>query len=155
DISVEATVESNDVMVNQAFVFTIAVEGAQNVPAPRLDDIDGFDTSYLGPSTQISFVNGHMSASVSHRYRVVPLRAGEFQLGPFTVLAQGQRFETKPVPIHVKGAAGGGGAAARGQVMAPGGAQGLRLVVTPAKTNVYVGERVDLVLTLYVGNIRI
>jgi tetratricopeptide (TPR) repeat protein len=152
EVSVEATVESNDVVVNQAFVFTIAIEGAQNVPAPRLDDVDGFDVSYLGPSTQLSFVNGHMSASISHRYRVVPLRAGDFQLGPFAVEVQGQHVETKPVPIRVAASQAG---AARGQVMAPGGAQGLRLVVTPGKREVYVGERVDLVLTLYVGNVRI
>jgi tetratricopeptide (TPR) repeat protein len=149
-VSVEATVESSDAVVNQSFVFTITVNGAQNVSPPSIYDVDGFDVSYLGPQTQVSFVNGHFSASVSHRYRVVPLRAGDFQLGPFAVDVQGQRYETKPVSIHVAGA----GAARRNQP-APGGADGVRLEVAPAKTEVYVGQRVDLVVTLLVGNIRI
>jgi tetratricopeptide (TPR) repeat protein len=152
DITVDATVESNDVVFNQAFIFTITIDGAQNVSPPSLYDLDAFDVSYLGPSTQVSFVNGHMSASISHRYRVVPLKVGDFTLGPFAVDVQGQRLETKPVPIHVAAAAGN---PQRGKAVAPGGTQGLRLVVTPGKTEVYVGERVDLTVTLYVGNVRI
>jgi hypothetical protein len=93
-----------------------------------------------------------MTASISHRYRVVPLRAGEFQLGPFAVDVQGQRFETKPVPIRV---AASGNARRGGQAVAPAAAQGLRLVVKPGKSEVYVGERLDLGLTLYIGNVRI
>ena len=149
-ISVEATVESNDAVVNQSFVFTIAVNGAQNVSPPAIYDVQDFDVSYLGPQTQVSFVNGHMSASVSHRYRVVPLRAGEFKLGPFAVDVQGQHYETKAVPIHVTAAA-----AAQRRQGAPAGAEGVRLVVAPAKSEVYVGERVDLTVTLLIGNVRV
>lgn len=151
EITVEASVESPDVVFNQAFVLTIAVNGAQNVSPPSLYDIDGFDVGYLGPSTQISFVNGRMTASVSHRYRVVPLRVGTFQLGPFAVDVEGKRYDTKPITVRVAGSA----TARRGEVVTPGGSQGVRLVVEPAKREVYVGERVDLGLTLYVGTIRV
>lgn len=152
DISVEATVESQDVVINEPFIFTIAVTGSQYGSPPNVK-ADGFEIGYLGPSTQISFVNGRMSASISHRYRAVPLEVGQFQLGPFTVDVQGQRFETKPITIKVAAASGGGGR--RGQVVTPGGTQGLRLVIEPGKREVYVGERVDLVLTLLIGNVRI
>src|SRR5215471_3922310 len=52
DVTVEATVDSNDAVFNQAFVFTITINGAQYVSPPSLYDIDGFDVSYLGPATQ-------------------------------------------------------------------------------------------------------
>jgi tetratricopeptide (TPR) repeat protein len=157
DVAIEATVESNDVVINQPFFFTITVNGAQNVSPPALYDLDGFEAGYIGPSTQIAFVNGRMSAAIAHRYRVVPLRVGQFQLGPFKVDVNGTVYETKPVPIRVAAAPGGssGSGGRRGQVVAPGGAQGLRLAVAPAKTEVYVGERVELGLTLYIGNVRI
>jgi tetratricopeptide (TPR) repeat protein len=151
DVTVEATVENQDVVINQAFVLTIAVKGAQNVSPPALYDLDGFDVGYLGPSTQVSFINGRMTASISHRYRVVPLRVGTFQLGPFAVDVQGQRYDTNAITIRVAA----GGSARRGEVVAPGGAQGLLLVVEPGKREVYVGERVDLRLTLYIGNVRV
>lgn len=153
DISVEATVENNEVVLNQPFFLTIAVKGAQNVSPPALYDLDGFEAGYLGPSTQISFVNGRMSASISHRYRVVPLRVGQFTLGPFPVEVEGKRYESNKLSIKVADAAGT--TTRRGQVVAPGGAQGLRLMVEPAKSEVYVGERVELRLTLYIGNVRI
>src|SRR5262249_60463852 len=53
------------------------------------------------------------------------------------------------------GAAAAGPSGGRAAAPAPAGAQGVRLVVTPAKSEVYVGERVDLTVTLYVGNVRI
>jgi tetratricopeptide (TPR) repeat protein len=149
DVSVQATVDTTDVLLGESFNLTIGIEGVQNVSPPGLYDLDGFNATYLGPSTQVSFVNGHMSASVSHRYRVTPTRSGDLQLGPFAVEVQGQRYETKPITMHV-------GANANAARRAGGtNAQGLRLVVTPAKSEVYVGERVDLTLTLYVGNVRI
>lgn len=151
DVSVQATVESNDVVVNQAFILTIVVEGAQNVSPPRVSSSEGFEVGYLGPSTQVSFVNGRMTASVSHRYRVVPLQPGEFQLGPFSVDVQGRRYQTEPLSIRVAAQAPPprAAAAARGQ------AAGLKLVVSPAKTEAYVGERVGLTVTLYVGQMRV
>jgi hypothetical protein len=36
DITVEASVESPDVVYNQAFILTIAIQGAQNVSPPSL-----------------------------------------------------------------------------------------------------------------------
>jgi tetratricopeptide (TPR) repeat protein len=148
-ITVEATVESNDVIVGEPFALTIKVDGAQNVETPPLEGLDGFRADYLGPSTQVSFVNGQVSSSISHRYRLIAERPGEFTIGPFTVEYGGQRYQTGTIPLRVAAAP------QRRQVAAPGGAQNLRLVVTPAKAEVYVGERVDLAVTLYVGNIRI
>lgn len=149
-ISVEATVERNDVAINQAFVFTITVNGEQNVSPPAIYDLDDFDVSYLGPQTQVSFVNGRISTSVSHRYRVVPLKTGALQLGPFAVEVQGERYETKPVPIRVSDAG-----TVRRSAPPPPAADGLRLVLAPAKPEVFVGERIDLTVTLLVGNVRV
>jgi hypothetical protein len=105
DVTIEATVDSTDVAVSQPFTLTITVVGVQNVSPPGLYDLNGFEATYLGPSTQINIVNFQVSRSISHLYRVVATRAGDLQLGPFPVEVQGQRYETKPITIHV-GAAG-------------------------------------------------
>ena len=57
-ITVTASVENYDVVVGQPFGLNIAINGAQNVPVPELGTVDGFRADYLGPSTQVSFVNG-------------------------------------------------------------------------------------------------
>ena len=146
-IKVSASVETNDVAVGEPFVLTIVVDGAQNVPVPAVE-VDGFRSDYLGPSTQVSFVNGKMSQTISHRYRMIADRDGQFSLGPFVVGYDGERYRTAPVAVHVRPA----GVQAKG---AAPGTDGLKLVVQPGKSEVYVGERVPLTVTLYVGNVGV
>ncbi|MGH7787499.1 MAG: BatD family protein [Candidatus Binatia bacterium] len=155
-ITVTATVDSNQVTVGVPFALTITIDGEQNAPVPSLDGLDGFRADYLGPSTQVSFINGRMSASVSHRFRMIAERAGQFSVGPVRVAYDGRAYESNVVPLTVAAAAAAPAAqGGRGQVVAPGGVQALRLAIEPAIRDPYVGQRVDVTLTLYVGNIRV
>ncbi len=150
-ISVSASVESAEVAVGQPFVLSIRVEGAQNVPVPVVE-VDDFRADYLGPATQVSVVNGRMSTTVTHRYRLIAREEGEFRLGPFIVLGDDdKRYETAPVSVRVRPA----GTRPRAQAVAPGGDQAFRLTIEPARPEVYVGERVEVTVTLYVGDVRV
>ena len=99
-ITVSASVESNDVAVGEPFLLSIVVDGAQNVPVPVVEVAD-FRADYLGPSTQVSLVNGRMSTRVTHRYRMIAHEPGQFTLGPFVVGHDDQRFETAPIAGRV------------------------------------------------------
>ncbi len=90
DISVHASVAPARVQVGEPLALSIDIAGAQDAPAPAIGGIDGFDVRYMGPSTQISIINGRMNASVQHRYSLVPMRAGHFTLGPFSIAYQGK-----------------------------------------------------------------
>ena len=149
DISVSAAVQSTDVAVGEPFALTIQVDGAQNVPVPSVE-VDGFRSDYLGPSTQVSLVNGRVSHSVTHRYRLIAEREGQFTLGPFAVAHDDRRYETAPLSVRVRAAGTRPSAAS-----APGGSDALKLVVQLGKTEAYVGERVPLTVTLYVGNLNV
>lgn len=149
-ITVSASVESTDVAVGEPFVLSIVVDGAQNVPVPSVA-ADGFRADYMGPATEVQLVNGRMSAKVTHRYRMIADGEGQFTLGPFVVGYEDQRYETKPIAMKVRPA----GSRAQAPAAAPGGGDALRLVVQPARERVYVGERVEVVLTLYVGEVRV
>ncbi len=149
-ITVSAEVESSDVAVGEPFLLSIAVEGAQNVPVPVVDPRD-FRASYMGPSTRVALVNGHMTTSVTHRYRLIAERPGSFTLGPFLIGHDDQRYETNTIVVKVRPA----GTRADAQAVAPGGAQALRLVVQPSRDEAFVGERVGLTVTLYVGEVRV
>jgi tetratricopeptide (TPR) repeat protein len=149
-ITVSASVESTDVAVGEPFVLSIVVDGAQNVPVPSVA-ADGFRADYMGPATEVQLVNGRMSAKVTHRYRMIADGEGQVTLGPFVVGYEDQRYETKPIAMTVRPA----GSRAQAPASAPGGGEALRLVVRPAREQVYVGERVEVVLTLYVGEVRV
>ena len=77
DISVSASVDRKLVPIGGAIRLTVSISGTQSAAQPELPDIQGFQARYVGPSTQVSFVNGQMSASVSHIYSLVALKVGK------------------------------------------------------------------------------
>ena len=153
DISLVASVEPNPLTVGDSAVLTLEFSGSQDVPVPDLGNLDGLSAQYLGPSTQVSIVNGQVSASVSHRFRLVAQRAGQFRLGPFRVEYQGKTYTSNPVPLRVLTQAQA--STAGGNLPRPSGVDQLRLAVVPQKTQAYVGERVPIQIKLYVGNVRV
>ena len=147
--------------VGEPLSLIIEVSGAQNVTAPALGAIDGFDVQYVGPSTQVSIVNGQVNASVQHRYSLVPMRAGHFSLGPFSVEYQGKQYQTAQVSVDV-GAAnqppapGQQRAAPQGQAAKGGsGNQAIRVTLSVARQEVYLHEPVPIDVRLYIGNVRV
>lgn len=145
-IRVSASVQNPDVAVGEPFALTIQIDGAQNVPVPSVE-LDDFRADYLGPSTQVSMVNGHVTQSVGHRYRLIAERQGQFTLGPFAIVHDGKRYETAPITVRVRAAGSRPSAAAAGDQ--------IRLVVKPGATEVYAGQRLPLDVTLYVGNVNV
>ena len=54
DVNFEATVDQAKVSLGRGLRLNLIFYGTQDVPAPELPDIDGFDWRYLGPSKRIS-----------------------------------------------------------------------------------------------------
>src|SRR5205085_8917088 len=104
---------------------------------------------YLGPSTQISIVNGRMTQSVTHRFSVVAGRPGRFTIGPVAVVVDGRRYDAAAVALNATPP----GAARPAQ--APAGGDQLRLVLAAGKSEVYLHERVPLRLELWIGPVRV
>jgi len=164
DISVGAGVNPRRAQVGEPITLTIEISGAQNAAAPALANLDGFEPRYIGPSTQISIINGQTTASVQHRYSLVPLREGHFTLGPFTVDYQGKQYQTPALDVDVVAASQ---PAMQGRApSAPGSGRAapppdtpntraLRLALSVPQQEIYLHQRVPVDVTLYVGAIRV
>lgn len=150
-MEISATVDRNPVVAGQRFGLTIEVKGSQDVAAPSLDNLGPFQAQYLGPTTRMSSVNGRVSSSISHRYSLVTDEVGEFKLGPFRVTVGGEAYQTNSVSLQVLARS----KRASGASSAAGAGGELRLSVEPAKKILYVGERVSLVIKLWVGDVRV
>lgn len=150
EISVQASVDRTTVAVGEPFVLSIEASGTQNAAAPDTGQVGDFQIQYLGPSTEVSVVNGRMSAKVSHRYQLVGRKEGVFTLGPFRISSEGKVYETEPIRVRVSAAAPGQGA----ESAVPPEEQ-LRLVVSTPKTELYIGERIPIEVKVYVGNVRV
>jgi tetratricopeptide (TPR) repeat protein len=159
DISVRASVNPRRAVVGESLSLTIEVTGAQNVTAPALGNLDDFDVQYVGPSTQVSIINGEVSASVEHRYSLVPKRQGHFTLGPFAVEYQGKQYQTSALSVDVGAANRPPPAAPQAQPGQPakeaGAGQQLRVALSVPQKEVYLHQEIPVDVRLYIGNVRV
>lgn len=148
EVTVKAQLDRAQVSIGEQADLGVEVQGVQNSGVPAIANAGGASISYLGPSSRVSFVNGAMSASVTHHFSVSAAQAGTVTIGPISVEVGGKRYEAGSVRLDV--VAGRPGGAATG----PAGDQ-IRLELTAAKTQVYVRERLPIRVKLMVGQVRV
>lgn len=147
-ITVTATIDPARMAVGESADLAVAVDGTQSAPAPQIANTAGLAISHIGPSSQVSFVNGRMSASVTHHFSVVGTKPGRYAIGPITVDVDGKRYDAGTVTLELLAAGSGGGAA--------GGADDqVTLELSLPRTEAYVQERLPLSVRLLVGAVRI
>jgi tetratricopeptide (TPR) repeat protein len=141
DVSARVVLDPPRVTVGESTDLAVEVRGTQEATAPNLPSVEGLAIRYVGPSTEVSIVNGAMTASVTHHFTVVAARAGTFALGPVIVEVGGRQVSAGTATLTV----------------APGGAANnqVRLVLTASKSEVYVRERVPVTLKLFIGDVRV
>ena len=148
-VTLTARLAATQVRVGTAVDLAVEASGGQDVPAPQLAAPDGVTIRYVGPETQVSIVNGHMSGSVTHHFSVAATRPGTFTLGPIAVPYQGATLSAGTVTLQVlpAGAPAGGAASAAGDQ--------LRLVLSTPRTEVFLHEQIPVAVQLRVGNVRV
>lgn len=163
DVQLEVTVDRNKVALGEALQLNLTFQGTQNISAPSIDKIDGFDARYLGPSTMVSIVNGVATSSITHVYTLVPLKTGTFTIGPFSIQTQGKTLTSKPITIEVVSASSGG-QASRQQIQeelstTKISAEELKdrifLILSAGKRKAYLNEIMPLTIKLYVNRLGV
>lgn len=150
DLSVAATVSNNRVRVGETITLSIEASGTQSLEPPAIAALDGFHVRYLGPTQQVTMINGAISARIQHRYAVTAQREGAFSIGPFEVVHEGKTYRTEPVAIRVSPASTAPQVA---EEAAGASGESLRLTLTVDRPRVYLHERVPVDVTLYVGQV--
>jgi len=108
DVRVSASLNKRLAQVGEEVRLSIRVTGqSMNLQAPRLSQLDGFETYYTGRASHISVVNGVSSANVEFSYTLIPRRTGRFTLNPIEVQVGQNILKTEPLEIEVSGGAQG------------------------------------------------
>ncbi len=156
DVSVKAVVDDNHGSVGTGFSYSITVNGAQDVAAPTLPPMDGFDVHYIGPATRVSVINNAYSIEQSFNYSIVPLKEGHFVIPPVTVDVKGQPLQTEPIPVDIVASGARPAAASSGGEPVKEDIEGrLKLLMGTASNKVYVGQAVPLSVRLYVNQLAL
>ena len=102
--SVTASVDVNQIAVNETFAFKIEAKDADNMPQVNLAPIEKDFTIISGPAQQTSyqFINGSATSSKSLTWTLVPNKKGKLVIPAIRVVLDGKKLKTKPIPMNVK-----------------------------------------------------
>ncbi len=158
EINFQATMDRDVIYFGQSAQLQLQFQGSTDIPAPDIPAIDGFQARYAGPSTMMSIVNGRMSSSVTHIYRLVPLKTGKFQIGPFSIQHEGDTYKSNAITVEViDSASNAGGRTEQQQQQKPAANLGDRVFVKmlAGKKSAYINETIPLTIKLYVNGIGV
>lgn len=158
EIIFSATSSSSQVGLYEQFQLTFSLKNAsaKNLRLPQLGDFHILS----GPnqSTQMQWVNGNMSQSVSYSYVLQPKSAGKFTIEPATVEVSGKNLESNKITIEVlqqqqqpqpqKGQAQQQSGNSEQDVLNKIG-ENVFLRVVANKTDVFQGEQIVVTYKLY------
>ena len=102
NIQVLATVDKNQITLEDSFQLSITIIGTQNTPPPELPSLPNFRITSGGTSSSTQIVNTERNISITHNYRLTPMNIGQFKIGPARIRANKKVYVTQPINILVK-----------------------------------------------------
>ncbi|MDD5129039.1 MAG: BatD family protein [Candidatus Omnitrophica bacterium] len=158
ELNFEASVDRNKLSLGDSLQLSLSFNNAQDMPAPELSSVEGFQTRYLGPSTMMSIVNGKVSSSITHNYLLLPLKLGVFKIGPFKFEHNGDKYTSNQLNIEVL--------RAQAQIPAQSGSREepmqvkdlndrLFVITQTKKDKAYLNETVPITIKLYINKLGI
>ena len=106
-VSVQMTVNQNEVSESDPVSLLVTVKGAGNSGPPQISNLKGnFDVDEQGTSSQIQIKNGVKSVSKISRFLLYPNKPGNFQIGPARVKINGKTYKSNTINIKVSRARG-------------------------------------------------
>ena len=157
DVQFTAEVDQNKIALGTSAQLTLTVTGTQDVADIPAPSVDGLDIRFLGPSTQISIVNGQYSSRKSWIYALVPLKTGRFTIPALNINVNGTSHTTDSVEIEVTDTPTN--PSVTSAPSSPGTTASLDdkifLVLKLPKEEVYLNERLPVKILLFVADLSV
>jgi hypothetical protein len=160
EVSFELSAGKTTIAAGEGTQLILTFSGDKSVPQPKIPPIDDFQVNYIGSSTRMSMVNGVMSSSVSYNYSLVPMKRGEFKIGPFSVQHDGKTYTSNAITLNVTDAQGSTTQQPPGHTQQKSKGAGdikdrVFITLRPSKTTVYVNEIFTVKVKLHVRDISV
>lgn len=161
DVKFEISLDRESIAIGESAQIGLSFSGTQSMPAPDIGNVSGLDVKYVGPSTMMTVINGHVSSSVTHMYMVTPLKTGRFQLGPYNFKFKGDDYSSNMVFLDVveerRRAAQATGAVTMGQPQEEKLDIDDRVFVTltTERNSAFVNELIPVIVKLYVSRMNV
>jgi hypothetical protein len=102
EVEISADLDRDTIGLDEQAILQIIITSTdQNVAAPNIPTLAMFDVYSQGRSSNISIVNGAVSASMTYRYILMPKEAGSFPIEQISVVHRNKRYVTEPLSLTV------------------------------------------------------
>ncbi len=157
DQTFEATVDSNQISLGAATQLRLTFKGGKPDEVPKLPVIDGFESSYVGPTSNITIYNSQVSSTVSHVFSLFPMKEGKFQIPAISVSVGGKTMTSQPIDIEVVQGSAPGGSVGTATEPAPLASIKEKIFMTleTPKKEVYLNEKVPVTIKLFVNGLAV
>ena len=139
-----AALDRDTITLGESATLSLTFSGTSQQNVPTLPPISNLQFGYVGPSSQITIINGQTSSTVTHNFTVTPRQVGDFTIPAFTVDMDGQKLTSEPLQLKVLKPGAPPPEAIRS------GSQLAFLKLAMPKKEVYLGEIITADLQLYV-----
>ncbi|MFH1143460.1 MAG: BatD family protein [Candidatus Eisenbacteria bacterium] len=159
--AIRAELDRPRIGVGGQAVLSVSLEGLSGRSGrPEIPGVEGLEFHETGRSSNISWVNGHLSTSTVFTYIVVGRREGSYRIGPIHVEDGGTRHESEILTLEVAAGQAGApganlpsaGAAPSGSGPAPQGgaeAEGVFARIDVEPREAFVDQQITLRYRLY------
>ncbi|MDE3066943.1 MAG: protein BatD [Verrucomicrobiota bacterium] len=96
-----AALDRDTITLGESATLSLTFEGGSPQKVPIPPSVPGLQISYVGPSSQFSFINGQVSSAVTHHFTITPQRAGHFVIPSLEAVVGGQVLRSDPVELTV------------------------------------------------------
>jgi len=153
EVRVEVSLKPDSIGLDEQALLAVTVSGAaQNLPAPDMPSLPRFEVYSQGSSSNITIVNGKVSASMTYRYLLVPTKAGVYPIERIAVVYNNRRYEGNRVTLTVLDKGTAMTPEIRRQTEESGeGAKDYFLEAVVDKKQPYVNEQVTLTLKFHIA----
>jgi len=118
-VAVEAFVDKPTVLLDDQFILTVRVKGANVFTEPRIPSRGNFDVLSRGSASNIEMINGRLTVMKEYTYILGPKKEGTFDIGPVSVEVEGVEYKAGPLSVTVTAGEGSPGPAPQGRRPSP------------------------------------
>lgn len=131
--TIQAQLSSTEFSLNQGSLLSVKITGDRN-PKVHLPEVNGLNFQARGKSSQMSFINGSMTNSLSLQYVITANKEGSYSLDGITAEIDGKTYRAHALSFTVK----------NNPIQKDDDGRALAFIETTVKTPVYLGEKIPV-----------
>ena len=102
DIRLSASVDKNQLTLEDSIEYSVTIHGVRNPSKPELAPLPDFQVRSSGTQSSTQIFNSDMRTSITYKYLLIPKNVGQFVIEPATLNLSGTIYKSNSITVAVK-----------------------------------------------------